>query len=121
MNSGSNTVSVISSQTHKVIATVPAGTGPNAATYDPRDHNMYVTNWDNDNAGGSNSVTIVNAQNKVVATVKVGANPYGVIYDPKNGDVYVLNYASTSVSVISASSHKVIATVETGSGGQYAA
>jgi YVTN family beta-propeller protein len=47
--------------------------------------------------------------------VSVGHNPVAVAFDADNGSVYVANEDSHTVSVISAKTNKVIATIKTGS------
>ena len=51
------------------------------------------------------------AHPKVIATVKVGTEPSAVAVSPLTGTAYVVNYGSSSVTVISARTHKVTATV----------
>src|SRR5208337_691019 len=46
-----------------------------------------------------------------IATVTVGNAPRGMAYDSSKGEVYVANMADNTVSVISDSTHSVVATV----------
>ena len=47
----------------------------------------------------------------VSATITVGAEPTGVFYDSGKGEMFVVNHSDNSVSVISDSTNKVVATV----------
>ena len=53
--------------------------------------------------------------NTVVATVKVGRIPQGVVVSPDSSSAYVANGLDSTVSVISASTHKVTQTLFAGS------
>src|SRR5439155_1162956 len=92
-NYGDNTVSVISSSTNSVLATVPVGMGPMGIAYG--NGIVYVANYDN----GSVSV-ISSATNSVIATVPVGTNPAWDAFDPNNGYIYVSFPYGNSISTI---------------------
>ncbi|MDG7001144.1 MAG: hypothetical protein JRN15_18775 [Nitrososphaerota archaeon] len=53
-NYQSNTTSVISSSTNKVIASINVGFNPDAITFDPNNGYFYVANY------GSNTVSVIN-------------------------------------------------------------
>src|SRR2546430_8843582 len=65
-NSGSNTVSVISSSTNTVIATIVVGSNPAWLGWDPANGDVYVSN------DGSSTVSRISSRtNTVVATIPV--------------------------------------------------
>jgi len=72
-NYGSNTVSVLSTATNSIVATINVGVSPKGVTFFPDGTKVYVTNF------GSNTVSVIDtATNTVTATVNVGGLPYGV-------------------------------------------
>ena len=76
---GSNgaTVSVISTSSHSVVATIPVGSVPKGVAITPNGQYVYVANW------GSNSVSVIStATNTVVSTIPVGTGPVGVAITP---------------------------------------
>jgi YVTN family beta-propeller protein len=106
VNSGSSTVSVISSSTNTVISSVLVGRNPISIAYVPPSNKLYVTN------AGSNDVTVINgATNKVIKNIHVESVPVGVAYNPSNNDAYVINAGNSTVSVIDTSNDSVIGTI----------
>jgi len=114
-NNGSNSVSVINTDTYRVIATVKVGSQPQGIGVSPDGTAAYVAN----NYDGTVSV-INTASNTVEATVTVGINPLGVCVSPDGTKVYVANYGDGinpgTVSVINSTSNTVSATVTVGVG-----
>ncbi len=109
-NLGSNTASVISDATNKVVATIPVGSYPIGTAYDSGKGEVFVTNVD------SNTVSVISeATNTVVATVAVGSDPFGVAYDSGKGEIFVANAGSDNVSVVSDATNTMVATVAVGS------
>ena len=109
-NSGGTTVSVISTATNTVAATVPVGGYPAGVAVTPNGAYAYVTNY------GSKSVSVINtATNTVAATVTVGIIPVGVAVTPNGEYAYVANYVSNTTSVINTATNTVAATVTVGS------
>lgn len=104
-----DTVSVISTATNAVIATIPVGNGPNGIAVNPTGSYVYVANSDD----GSVSV-ISTATNAVIATIPVGNEPYGVAVTPNGSYVYIANRGSDTVSVISTALNKVVSTISVG-------
>ncbi|MBI3329253.1 MAG: YncE family protein [Nitrospinae bacterium] len=93
-----------------VVATVPAGTGPNGVAVHPAGTRVYVADFD------IGKVSVIDTtSNTVLATVPVGTNPNGVAVHPAGTRIYVANQGSNSVSVIDTATHTVIATVPVGS------
>ena len=89
-NYGSNTVSVISDSTNKVVATIEVGSGPAGSAYDPAKGEVFVSNF------GSNTVSVISdSTNAVVTNVTIassgtgGSGPNGIAYDPTRGELYV--------------------------------
>ena len=69
-NGSSNTVSVVSTATNTVTATIPAGAAPYGVGVTPDGSKVYVTN------NGSNTVSVISiATNMVITTVSVGSQP----------------------------------------------
>ncbi len=87
-------VSVISTATNSVTATVPVGPYPVGVTYDSGQGEIFV----GDIGPSAPGVTIINATtNEVVDTVYLGMDPDYVLYDPLDGDVYVANLYTITV------------------------
>lgn len=111
-NSGSNTVSVISTSSNTVIQTIGVGNLPTYVAVNSAGTFAYVTNQ------ASNTVSVINtATFAVVATIPVGNGPTGVAVTPNGAFVYVTNNGltelSNTVSVIDASTNAVSATITT--------
>jgi len=109
-NSGSDNVSVLSTQTDAVLGSVAVGSSPYGVAFDPRTADVYVAN------GGSDSVSVLSPGSlSVVATVGVGSDPLGIAYDPITGDLFVADHGSGQVTVLAPSGTSVLATVTVGS------
>ena len=85
---------------------IPVGTAPDAATYDPVDGSVYVTTSEGNNVG-------VIQGSSVVGTVNVGLDPRSPVTDALSGDVYVVNEDSQNVSVVRGST--LVGTIRVGS------
>ena len=110
-NSGDNTVSVISTATNTVVATVPVGSGPSGVAITPNGAFAYVFNVND------NTVSVIStATNSVVATVPVGSGPSGVAITPNGAFAYVGNQNDNTASVINTATNAVVATVPVGPG-----
>jgi YVTN family beta-propeller protein len=107
-NSLSNTVSVIDTALGTVVTTIPVGSQPEGLALDPSGAFLYVA----DNGDGTLSI-IDTGLGTVSATVTVGGLPSGVAVHPDGSRVYVRNL-SGSVSVVSAATHAVVATIPVG-------
>jgi YVTN family beta-propeller protein len=109
-NSRDNTVSVIDTATNTVVATVPAGTGPNAIAITPSGAFAYVVN--------DQAVSVIStATNTVVTTVPVPAgngatDGPGVAITP-NGAFVSISIRERNISVVSTAINTVVATVST--------
>jgi YVTN family beta-propeller protein len=107
-NEISNTVSVISTATNTVTATIRVGSGPFGVAVSPDGSKVYVANL-----GSGTVLVIAAATNTVIATIPVGSSPSGVSVTPDGSKVYVANLGDT-VSVIAAATNTVIATIPVG-------
>jgi YVTN family beta-propeller protein len=109
-NFGSDSVSVIDTNTNSVIDTITGLTAANGIAYDPTHNLVWVTNTNTD------QVTPIEINDQatsftMLSTIDVGDGPWGVTYDSVHDYVYVANNLSHSVSVIDAASRTVIATL----------
>jgi YVTN family beta-propeller protein len=137
-------VAVINTTTNRTIATVPVGPGPHGMAVTPDRKRAYVANYGTFPAPFAQATSLsdtisvlqlpplerhhdaqTNPRPQVVATVRVGRGPLGVAVTPDGAEVYVTNFGQDStlvpggvegntVSVIRASSNKVIATIVVG-------
>ena len=111
------TVSVISTATDTVIATITidrgtAGTaGSEGVAVTPDGSKVYVAS--DDEAG---SISVINTATNMVAAKfsDGGVAPFGVAVTGDGGQVYVANLLSNTVSVINAASDTVTATIPVG-------
>jgi YVTN family beta-propeller protein len=113
-NSGSNTVSIIDSDSGNV-TNIPVGTYPSAIAVSPSTDKIYVANQ------FSNDVTVISAStDKVMSKIPVGRGPSDIIISSSNlrgGEkIYVTNFDSNDVSVINASTDKMISKIPVGRG-----
>jgi YVTN family beta-propeller protein len=108
-NFGTSTVSVISTATNTVAATVTVGPNPLEVAVTPNGLYAYATNY----TSGTVSV-ISTATNTVVATITVGTNPQDVAVTPNGLYAYVANNGTGTVSVISTATNTVVATITVG-------
>ena len=109
-NQASGTVSVISTTTNSVIATIPVGGEPLGVAATPNGQFVYVA----DGSGGNVSV-ISSETNGVVATISVPGTPEGIAVSPDGSTVYVADgQNSDTVSVIATASNTVTGTIEVG-------
>jgi YVTN family beta-propeller protein len=93
-NSFSNTVTVLDTETDKIVANIPVGTTPQSIAVNPQDNRIYVVNT------GSNDVSAIDGStNTVIGTTKVGNSPTGIAVD-HIGVVYVANWFGHNASII---------------------
>jgi YVTN family beta-propeller protein len=110
----SRSVSVISTATNAVVASVPVGNASDI-TYDSGNGNLYVSNY------WSRNISVISgATNKVTGSIFVGGYPYGVRYDSGSGNLYVENWIDTLL-VVSDKNNSIIANVTVGTGPSAAA
>ena len=91
-NNGDGTVSVITTATGVVSATIPVGASPGGVAFTPDGKHAYVAN----NGDGTVSV-ITTATGVVSGTFTIGTNPAGVAITPDGKHAYVANNSTGSV------------------------
>jgi phospholipase C len=89
--SGTNTVSVVSTSSNSITSTVPVGIYPHGIAITPDGKTAYVANTGpNTGPGGSYVVSIVDvASQKVTGTVDVGEAPQVVVSTPDGSQIFV--------------------------------
>lgn len=110
-NLGSNSVSVIDSETAGVVATVPVGDNPDGVVASPDGRLVYVANFLSDDVSVIDTTAAA-----VIATISVGSGPVGVGITPDGTTVLVANRGSNTVSVIDTATNTVTATIGAGLG-----
>ena len=96
-NGHDNNVSIINSNTNKVIATVPVGKTPLLCVVGGSQHGskIYVANY------GKDTVSVIDTlTNLVTTTLKVGNNPSGIAANPYRSQIYVANSQDNNIYVI---------------------
>ncbi|MBV9872499.1 MAG: protein kinase, partial [Frankiaceae bacterium] len=109
-NSGSNSVSVISTITGRRVTTVPVGSKPATPVLSRDGQYVFVADT------GSNEVSVISTvTTRRVATVHVGSRPGAPVLSRDGSEIYVPNSGSGSVTVVSTTTFRPIATVDVGS------
>ena len=106
--SRSTHVDVISTESGKIIGTIPNTQGVHGIALAETAKRGYTSN------GKANSVTVFDGENlSVVREVKLAAarNPDAILYEPVGKHIFTFNGASKDVSVLDASSFEVVATL----------
>ncbi len=115
-----DTVSIIDTSTYTTTDSI-SGVGPDLvySTASPNGSRLYFVSQDEPGTLGVYSP----GQNKVLALITLGNDPWFATPSPDGSRIYVANRDGDTVSVVDASSLKVIATIPTGagSGPQYVA
>ena len=118
-NFGSNTISVISTTTHSVVATIPSGfVAPDGVCVSPDGSRAYVIGY-----GGSVMVidAITNTLISTISTISAGGYLDGIAISPDGGKVYVSTRSSpSSVLVISTATNTIINTINISESAAYA-
>jgi YVTN family beta-propeller protein len=107
-NLGSDSVSVIDTQSLRVTATIPLGPGsaPYGVAISPDRARAYVVN------SGLNSVSVIDtALENVIATVPVGSGPSQVALSPDGLLAYVPNSQDNSVTVLDTFTQERVTTI----------
>ena len=131
----SDTVTVVSTATNTVTATIAVGGNPQTVVASPDGTRLYVANAGHSTPGRLDvpigTISVINtATNTVTATIAVGKDPKGIAVSPNGKRVYVTNRwdgvlldpstgdvaaeAAGSVSVINATTNQVIETITAG-------
>jgi YVTN family beta-propeller protein len=98
-NSGSGSVSVISTGANTVTTTIPVGNTPQGIAVTPSGQFVYVAN------NGSDSISVINtATNRLVGTISLAGsgvtNPTGIAINTSLNLAYVSDSASNTIAVI---------------------
>ncbi|RDI37929.1 beta-propeller fold lactonase family protein [Falsibacillus pallidus] len=98
-----NTVSVIDTETDRVVDTIKVGSRPTGVAITPNGRRVYVANRED------NSVSVIDtAAGKVVDTIdSVGNGPVTIVITPDATRAYVSNFRENTVSVIDLTSNVV--------------
>jgi YVTN family beta-propeller protein len=110
-NTGSDTVSVVSTHNNTVANTItlPRGSRPIGVAVNPNGRYVYTAD------GGSNRVSVLDTRaGRIVAAVRVGSQPLSVAVAPDGKTVYAANSGSGDVSVIEARTDRVVRAIPTG-------
>jgi len=110
VNRGSNSVSVIDTETEHVVDTIPVGDEPEEIALTSDGRYAYVTN----NQAGTVSV-IDTATNRVVgAPIRVSERPWELAVTPNGRFVYVVCYYAQEVAVIETRTNHVVDRIKVG-------
>lgn len=108
-NLDDGTVSVIDTDTLKVVDTVRVGRKPYTPTVTDSGETAYVTN------GGDGTVSVIDTKtNRVTNTLRVGADPWTPYLVRKSAEAYVVNRSDGTVTVIDTVANVVVATIRVG-------
>jgi YVTN family beta-propeller protein len=104
-NRFADTVTMIDTATHAVVATVPVGDYPTATAISPDGRRVYVANRVDD------TVSVIDTATRTVVGVPiaVGDAPVAIAITPDGAKAYVANYDSRTVSVIHLATNAVTA------------
>ena len=87
-------ITVINSETEKVVTTIDTGSGTSDVRYNPKDKRVYAVNSDD------NTLSVIDpATNKAVAKLEVGSSPVHVSV-ASDGTVSVVNNASKDIGAV---------------------
>jgi YVTN family beta-propeller protein len=105
-----NTVSVIDTGNHRLLATISGFTSPLGLAMTPDGSKVYVANGTT-----PGTVSVINTfTNRIATTITVGGDPGMVAVSPDGNHVYVTNQSDGTLSVINTSTNNVSATVTLG-------
>lgn len=101
---GGNQVAEFNRKTNTIEKTIPAGTGPDGAVFEPVTQSVWAFN------GRSQNVTVIDTnRNEVIATIALPGKPEFPVADGK-GSVYDNIEDKSEIVRLDASTHKVTAT-----------
>lgn len=100
---GTDTVDVISEKTLRIDASAPAGVYPDGMTYDPRNHQLFISDEQ-----GSTETVIDTRTNRRVATIAMGGKVGNSQYDPVSGMVFADVQTRNQIVEIDPKTHRII-------------
>jgi hypothetical protein len=108
--SSTDTIEVISENTHEVIASIPIADALGNLVYASGKGEIYVT------CLGSGNINVISDTNySIVDTIKIGGMLGGITYDSGKGEIFVASFslseAKSTIFVISDSTHTVVDTI----------
>jgi YVTN family beta-propeller protein len=106
----SNTLSVIDSQKHEIIKTIPVGKNPEYVKLSPNELFAYVTNLGEDTVSKIDLTKLEVIKSKI----PVGKGPHGIAFSEDGKIAYISNMMSNDVSVVDTYTDKVITTIPGG-------
>ena len=89
----------LSADAQAVVATVAAGTNPEAVAVNPSHEPDLRRELSYGNTNGNSNVTVIDGATNNTTTVAVGANPDAVAVNPVTNQIYVANGNSSSGTV----------------------
>jgi YVTN family beta-propeller protein len=110
VNAKNDTVSVIRTDTNRVVQTIPVGNEPQSVALDPDNGYAFVANA----AGSTVSVIQITNPNpsgfsaRVERTLVTGAEPWDIVISPDGRRVFVANSGQDTITVIDAKARSVI-------------
>jgi len=108
-NLGTDTISVLATDTLRAIAVVPVGDGPNESRVTPDGQRLFVANWN------SSDVSVVDTSSlTVIATVRVGEGTHGVAITPDGREAWITNRISNDIVVLDTTTLDLLARMPAG-------
>ncbi len=108
-NLGTDTLTVLDTESLEVLAVVPVGDAPNESRASLDGRYVFVANW------GSSDLTILDAGTlRALRTLKVGEGTHGVAVTPDGREVWVANRLSNDVAIIDAATFETLGRLEAG-------
>lgn len=110
-NLWSNNISLLSGSSVVGSISYPGATYPAGLAYDWTNTNIYAA--DEGTPVWPGNVSVVSGS-RSIASIRAGTGPTAIAVDNTSGDLYVTNFASNNVSVVSAATNTVSATIPVG-------
>lgn len=104
-----NTISVIDTDTKKVVSTIATKSGPWGLLFNPAGTKLYVTNY------AANIVSVYDpVEEKLAAEIAVSKSPGAMVFHPDGTRIYMVNTAVNLVTIVDVTSGQVLETVSVG-------
>jgi YVTN family beta-propeller protein len=103
-NGRENKVSIVDAKTLALIKKVDTEGNPDFIMFEPVRKEVYTMN------GSGRSASVIDASGTVVATIPLGGKPEAAVSDPAVGRVYINNETASTIVVVDAAKHEVVAT-----------